>query len=199
MPTPRLRVLIADDHVPTRTGLRADLEAGGREVCADVGDGCRAIDAALSVRPDVCLIDIRMPDDGIVAAETIRQALPSVKVVITATPDEEGALAAARAGAEGYLDKDVDPRRLPQVVKAVAAGQAATRAATPGLLRVIRSADPGVQEPERPDLTVPQRRKYPRQRTFPTSPVKAGDLGEMVVPLSSGYRETCSAGGRYSL
>ena len=139
MPTPRL-LLIADDHVPTRTGLRADLEAGGIEACADVGTGADAIDAALSVRPDVCLIDIRMPDDGIVAAETIRQALPSVKVVLmTATPDEEGALAAARAGAEGYLDKDVDPRRLPQVVKAVAAGQAAyPRRLTPGVLRVIR-------------------------------------------------------------
>ena len=145
MPTPRLRVLIADDHVPTRAALREDLEDGGIEVCAEAGTGVQAIDAALSVRPDVCLIDIRMPDDGgIIATETIRQALPSAKVVLmTATPDEEGALAAARAGADGYLDKNVDPRRLPQVVKAVAAGQAAyPRRLTHGLLRAIRQANP---------------------------------------------------------
>ena len=152
MPAPRLRVLIADDHVPTRTALRVDLEEGGLEVCAEVGTGADAIDAALSLRPDVCLIDVQMPDGGIVAAETIRQALPLVKVVLmTATPDEEGALAAARAGADGYLDKNIDPRRLPEVVRAVVAGQAAyPRRLTPGLLRAIRPADRGVQEPERP-------------------------------------------------
>jgi two-component system nitrate/nitrite response regulator NarL len=145
MPTPRLRVLIADDHVPTRTALRADLEEGGIEVCAEAGTGAQAIDAALSIRPDVCLIDMQMPDDGgIIAAEAIRQALPSAKIVLmTATPDAEGALAAARTGADGYLDKNVDPRRLPQVVKAVAAGQAAyPRRLTHSLLRAIRQANP---------------------------------------------------------
>lgn len=145
MPTPRLRVLIADDHVPTRTALREHLEEGGIEVCAEAGTGAQAIDAALSTRPDVCLIDMRMPDDGgILATETIRQALPSAKVVLmTATPDEEGALAAARAGADGYLDKNMDPRRLPQVVKAVAAGQAAyPRRLTHSLLRAMRQANP---------------------------------------------------------
>ena len=145
MPTPRLRVLIADDHVPTRTALRENLEGGGIEVCAEAGTGAQAIDAALSIRPDVCLIDMRMPDDGgIIATEAIRQALPSAKIVLmTATPDEEGALAAARTGADGYLDKNVDPGRLPQVVKAVAAGQAAyPRRLTHSLLRAIRQADP---------------------------------------------------------
>lgn len=140
---PRLRVLIADDHVPTRTALRTDLEKGGIDVCAEVGTGAQAVDAALSVRPDVCLIDIRMPDGGIFATEVIRQALPSTKVVLmTATPDEEGAVAAARAGADGYLDKDVDPHRLPLVVKAVASGQAAyPRRLTHGLLRAVRQAN----------------------------------------------------------
>ena len=113
-------------------------------MCAEVGTGADAIDAALSLRPDVCLIDVQMPDGGIVAAETIRQALPLVKVVLmTATPDEEGALAAARAGADGYLDKNIDPRRLPEVVRAVVAGQAAyPRRLTPGLLRAIRPGGP---------------------------------------------------------
>lgn len=145
IPTPKLRVLIADDHVPTRTALRGDLEEGGIEVCAEAGTGTQAIDAALSMRPDVCLIDMRMPDDGgMIATEVIRRVLPSAKIVLmTATPDEEGALTAARSGADGYLDKNVDPRRLPQVVKAVAAGQAAyPRRFTHSLLRAIRQANP---------------------------------------------------------
>ena len=114
-------------------------------MCAEAGTGAQAIDAALSIRPDVCLIDMQMPDyGGIVATEAIRQALPSAKIVLmTATPDEEGALAAARTGADGYLDKNVDPRRLPQVVKAVAAGQAAyPRRLTHSLLRAIRQSNP---------------------------------------------------------
>ena len=145
MPRARLRVLIADDHAPLRAALRRDLEDGGIDVCAEAGTGAQAIDAALSVRPDVCLIDFRMPDGGgIIATETICRALPATKVVLmTATPDEEGAVAAARAGADGYLAKDVDPRRLPQVVKAVAAGQTAyPRRLTHGLLRAVRQADP---------------------------------------------------------
>ena len=76
----------------------------------------------------MCLIDFRMPDGGgITATETICRALPATKVVLmTATPDEEGAVAAARAGADGYLAKDVDPRRR----------------LTHGLLRAVWQADP---------------------------------------------------------
>ena len=145
MSTARLRVLVADDHVPLRAALRRDLEDGGIEVCAEARSGVQAIDAALSARPDVCLIDFRMPDgDGITATETICRELPATKVVLmTATPDEEGAVTAARAGADGYQAKDVDPRRLPQVVKVVAAGQAAyPRRLTHGLLRAVSQADP---------------------------------------------------------
>lgn len=136
-----LRALIADDHAPTRAALRGDLEAGGIEVCAEAGTGAGAIDAALTARPDVCLIDIQMPEGGgIAAAEAIRRALPSAKVVlITAAPDEEGVIAAARVGADGYLDKGIGSDRLPQVVKAVAAGEAAyPRRLMHGLLGAIR-------------------------------------------------------------
>ena len=144
MPIARVRVLIADDHTPMRTALRKDLEDGGIDVCAEVGTGTQAIDAALCVRPDLCFIDIHMPDGGgIAAAKTIRQVCPWIKVVlITANPDEEGAVAAARAGADGYLGKDVDPRRLPEIVMAVAGGQAAyPRHLMRGLLRVVRQAE----------------------------------------------------------
>ncbi len=84
-----------------------------------------------------------MPDGGgITATETICRALLATKVVLmTATPGEAGAVAAARAGVDGYLAKDVDPRRLPHVVKAVATGQAAyPRRLTHRLLRAVRQA-----------------------------------------------------------
>jgi two-component system, NarL family, nitrate/nitrite response regulator NarL len=145
VPTARLRVLIADDHAPTRKAWRKDLEEGGIDVCAEAGTGTQAIDEALRAQPDLCLIDIHMPGlGGIAAVERIRQVLPWIKtVLITANADEEGAIAAARAGANGYLDKDVDPRRLPQIVMAVAAGQAAyPRRLIRGLLREVRQAEP---------------------------------------------------------
>jgi len=114
-------------------------------VCAEAATGTQAIDAALRTGPDVCLIDVQMPDgEGITVAETIRKVLPWAKIVlITAAPDEAGAVAAARAGADGYLDKGIDPRRLPLVVKAVAAGQAAyPRRLMHGMLRAIRQDGP---------------------------------------------------------
>jgi DNA-binding NarL/FixJ family response regulator len=144
VPAARVRVLIADDHAPTRADMRESLEHGGIDVVGEAATGAEAIDAAVRTRPDVCLIDIWMPGDGIATAENILQALPSTKVVlITATPDEAGALAAARAGAVGYLGKDIDPRRLPQVIQAVADGETAyPRRLMHKLLRELRRVGP---------------------------------------------------------
>ena len=125
VPTRPLRVLIADDHVVMRRSFREDLEAAGIEVCAEAATGAEAVRAALAERPDLCLLDVRMPGgDGITAAESIRQALPEVKIVlITAVPDEDGVLAAARAGADAYLAKDIGSQRLPHVLRAVMRGE----------------------------------------------------------------------------
>jgi DNA-binding NarL/FixJ family response regulator len=124
VPSKPLRILIADDHPQFLHELRQDLEQGGLEVVAEASTGDQAIAAALQERPDLCLLDIHMPGDGMTAAVAIRRALPSVKIIlITATPDEDGVLAAARAGADGYLSKNVDPRRLPHVVRVVVAGE----------------------------------------------------------------------------
>ena len=74
IPARPLRVLIADDHAVMRRSFREDLEAARIEVCAAPAEAVRA---ALAERPDLCLLDVRMPDgDGITAAESIRQALP---------------------------------------------------------------------------------------------------------------------------
>jgi DNA-binding NarL/FixJ family response regulator len=125
-PATSLRILIADDHPRIRHDLRQDLEREGLEVCAEAATGAEAITAALRERPDLCLLDIHMPGNGMSATAAIRQALPTTKVVlITATPDEDGVLAAARAGAHGYLAKDVNPGRLPEIIRAVAGGETA--------------------------------------------------------------------------
>jgi len=110
-PARPLRILIADDHPVIRRALRHDLERGGLEVCAEAPTGAQAVEAALREQPDLCLLDIQMPGGGGLAAiEAIRRSLPAAKIVlITAAPDEDGVLAAARAGADGYLAKDVAP------------------------------------------------------------------------------------------
>jgi DNA-binding NarL/FixJ family response regulator len=139
-PSKPLRILIADDHPLFRRELREDLERGGLEVVAEVSTGEEAVTAALREQPDLCLLDVCMPGDGMTAADAIRRAVPSAKVVlITASPDEDGALAAARAGADGYLSKDMDPRRLSEVVQAVVAGETTyPRRLLGGLLRSLR-------------------------------------------------------------
>ena len=115
MNTP-VRVLIADDHAPTRADMREAIERNGRfVVCAEAADGSSAVEAALRERPDLCLLDIRMPGTGgIAATREITTRLPATKVVmITVSLDDDDLLNALRAGAVGYLLKDIDPDRLP--------------------------------------------------------------------------------------
>lgn len=126
MTTSAFRVLIADDHPPTRAGVQAALERGGFVVCAQAADAQGAIDAARRERPDVCLLDIHMPGDGVYAAETISRHLPEVAVVmLTVSRSDEDLFNALRAGASGYLLKDIDPARLPLALRGVLEGEAA--------------------------------------------------------------------------
>ena len=121
-----MRVVIADDHAPTRFGVRAALEAAGWEVVGEAGDAVKAVAVALETRPDVCVLDIRMPGHGIRAAEQITRALPATAVVmLTASRDDDDLFDALRVGASGYLLKDMDPDRLPNALQGVLAGEAA--------------------------------------------------------------------------
>jgi DNA-binding NarL/FixJ family response regulator len=121
-----IRVLIADDHPPTRAGVRAALEGHGFEVVAEVADAAAAIDAAVRERPDVCLLDIHMPGNGIRAAGEITQQLPDVAVVmLTISRNDDDLFDALRAGASGYLLKDMDPARIPHALQGVLEGEAA--------------------------------------------------------------------------
>jgi DNA-binding NarL/FixJ family response regulator len=122
----RVSVLLADDHPPTRAAVRGALEEDGFEVCAEVGDASAAVAAAVAERPQVCLLDIRMPGNGIAAAAEISARLPETSIVmLTVSRDDGDLFDALRAGASGYLLKDVDPDRLPDALRGVLAGEAA--------------------------------------------------------------------------
>jgi DNA-binding NarL/FixJ family response regulator len=122
-----IRVLIADDHPPTRADMRTAVEQDERfTVVAEVADGAAAVQAALRERPDICLLDIRMPGSGIAATREITTRLQGTKVVIiTVSLDEDDLFNALRAGAAGYLLKDIDRTRLPYALKDVLEGGAA--------------------------------------------------------------------------
>jgi DNA-binding NarL/FixJ family response regulator len=124
--TSPIRVLVADDHPPTRAGVRAALECQSFNVCAEVADAPAAVEAAIRERPDVCLLDIHMPGSGIRAAEAIAREVPeAVVVMLTVSRTDTDLFDALRAGASGYLLKDIDPKRLPLALKGVLAGEAA--------------------------------------------------------------------------
>jgi DNA-binding NarL/FixJ family response regulator len=118
------RVLIADDQELVRTGLRLILEARGIEVVAEAANGRRAIELAESLRPEVCLIDIRMPVmDGLEATRRLAKSGLAILVITTFDLDEY-VFAALKAGARGFLLKDAGPELLVQAIAAAAAGDA---------------------------------------------------------------------------
>ena len=122
-----IRVLIADDHAPTREEVRFALQHDGAfSVIAEASDAPGAIEAAVRERPDVALLDIRMPGGGVAAAWEIRARLPDTHIVmLTVSQDDDDLFAALRAGASGYLLKDIHPKRLPRALESVIAGEVA--------------------------------------------------------------------------
>jgi DNA-binding NarL/FixJ family response regulator len=99
--------VLADDHPSLRSAIRTDLEDMGIDVCAEAEDAEGAIEAALGAAPDLCVIDLRMPGDGLVATWEITERLPATRVLIlTVSSDPEDMLGAWRAGASGYLGKE---------------------------------------------------------------------------------------------
>jgi DNA-binding NarL/FixJ family response regulator len=118
-------VLIADDHAGLRSVIRPLLERGGFYVCAEVADAAAAIDAATQNEPDLCLIDIKMPGNGISATAAITATLPGTRVVIlTVSRDDADLFRALQAGAIGYLLKDDGLRDIARTLKRVLQGEA---------------------------------------------------------------------------
>jgi DNA-binding NarL/FixJ family response regulator len=123
-----IRVLIADDQQLVRSGFRMMLEAEGDiEVVAEAADGQEAVELTRTLRPDVALLDLRMPRmDGIHATELISSGTPrGTRVLVVTTFDaDEYVYAALRAGASGFLLKDAPPEELALGVRVIAAGEA---------------------------------------------------------------------------
>jgi DNA-binding NarL/FixJ family response regulator len=124
--TRRIKVLIADDHPPTRAGVRMALVGQEFVVRDEVATGPAAVEAALRSRPDICLLDIHMPGNGIAAARQISSELPDTRIVmLTVSEDDQDLFDALKAGASGYLLKNTDPARLPHALRGVISGEAA--------------------------------------------------------------------------
>jgi DNA-binding NarL/FixJ family response regulator len=148
-----IRVLLADDQALLRAGFRMLLEAAGDiEVVADAPNGGVAVALARQHRPDVVLMDLRMPDvDGLTATGLIAAdpALASMRVVVLTTfDDEESVFAALRAGASGFLVKDVEPDDLLRAVRVVARGDALlSPSVTRAVIAHFTSGQPGPLPP----------------------------------------------------
>jgi DNA-binding NarL/FixJ family response regulator len=141
--TAAIRVVVADDHIPTRAGVRLALEGNGFEVCAEAGGAEEAIEAAERHRPELCLLDIRMPGNGIVAAAEIKLRLPDVAIVmLTISRDDADLFESLQVGASGYLLKDTPPGRLPAALRGVLDGEAPLpRSLTARLIEEFRSRE----------------------------------------------------------
>lgn len=126
--TGKIRVLLTDDHAVVRQGIRRFLEeAGDIEVVAEAGDGREALERLREHRPDVAVLDIRMPEmSGVEATRRIKERFPDVRVLIlTAYDDDPYIFALLRAGADGYVLKTASGDELIRAVRTVYQGQSA--------------------------------------------------------------------------
>src|SRR5438067_10357526 len=121
----KIRLLLADDHTLVRQGLRNILQSEpDLEIVGEAENGQQAVQLAQELLPDVVLSDIRMGDvDGVTATRRIRAAVPSARVIVLTNYDEdELVFASIRAGASGYLLKEVQSQQLIEAVRHVAQG-----------------------------------------------------------------------------
>lgn len=121
-----IRILLADDHKMVRRGLQMFLTSQrDMEIVGEASTGQELLEQAAALMPDIVLMDIRMPVmDGIEATKRLAAALPKVKVIVlTSFSDQDHALPAIRAGAKGYLLKDLEPEELAAAVRRVHEGK----------------------------------------------------------------------------
>lgn len=121
-----IRVMIVDDHLVVRDGIASLLQAeGGFEVAGHASDGVEAVERAPAIRPDVVLMDLRMPRmDGVEAMRRMRETQPDLRVIVLTTFDtDEYIFEAIEAGARGFLLKDSSREDLFRAIRAVARGE----------------------------------------------------------------------------
>ena len=133
-----MRVVLADDHALFRDGVASLLAAWGHDVVGQASDGAEAVELVGRLQPDVVLMDVRMPGvGGLEATRRIAGSNPEVAIVmLTVSEDEDDLFAAIKAGARGYLLKNVEGRQLQAMLEAVGRGEAAISPAT--AIRIIR-------------------------------------------------------------
>ncbi len=154
------RVMIVDDHEVVRQGLRALLESDpSLEVVAEAGSVGMAVQGALEAKPDVLVLDVRLPDGtGIEVCREVRSRLPDVRaLMLTSFPDDEAVYEAIMAGASGYLLKETRGTDLVDAVQRVAAGESLLDPAVTG--RVLARLRQGDQEDPRVAKLTPQERR----------------------------------------
>lgn len=120
-----MRVLLADDHALVRAGIASLLRALGVEVVGEAGDGDEALRYARELRPDLILMDVRMPGrNGLDATRAIKTELPEIKVVmLTVSDDEADLFEAVKSGAEGYLLKNMREEEFTELLTRVRNGE----------------------------------------------------------------------------
>jgi DNA-binding NarL/FixJ family response regulator len=121
-----IRVVIADDHPIVRTGLSALLQSlPDVEVVGVAADGHEAVREVVTTKPDVALIDLKMPGlDGLAATRELARVAPQVAVLVLTMHDDDSVFAAMRAGARGYLVKGVEQDDIARAIRSVAGGEA---------------------------------------------------------------------------
>jgi NarL family two-component system response regulator LiaR len=148
-----ISVLVVDDHAVVRQGLRTFLELQDDiEVVGEAEDGDRALELAAELEPDVILMDLVMPRlDGVRAIERLRTSAPATRVIVlTSFLDEDKVLPAVRAGAAGYLLKDVQPAELVRAIRMAESGEALLHPAVAA--RVMRELAGDAARAERHEL-----------------------------------------------
>ena len=122
-----MRVLLVDDHTLVRNGIASLLTANNIEVAGEASDGLEALEKTRQLKPDIVLMDIKMPRyNGLEATRLIKAEMPQVKIVIlTVSDDDEDLFEAIKSGAEGYLLKNIKAKEFLALLSGVAKGEAA--------------------------------------------------------------------------
>ncbi|MBM3367577.1 MAG: response regulator [Betaproteobacteria bacterium] len=151
-----MRVLLIDDHALVRKGIGELLQSRGVQVAAAVGSGAEGVGRALELRPDIIMVDVKMPEmNGVETVKRLRAAGIAAPVVMLTMSREDTDLGAAlRAGAQGYLLKDMEPEELLPALEAVLRGESVVAremvGRLAGLVRDERGGSPAAPPPADP-------------------------------------------------
>lgn len=164
--TEKIRVLLVDDHTLFRSGICSLLQRHPDfEIVGEAGDGLEGIKRARSLRPDVVLLDLHMPGvSGLQAVKVMAEEIPDVQVLmLTVSEDAQDLMDALRAGASGYLLKNIETDMLVDAIRRAARGESVvSQQMTAKLIQ-------GVRAPQKPDLAAERDRFSPRERDIMVS------------------------------